>query len=287
MVAEKKQKEEMEFCKFPSIEQFRHVVKDVEMKRKWEKEHRVGGEPKAETKTKTKITFTGTVKLHGTNAAVGYFRHGEKEELWCQTRNRLLSHTERDCFGFFDFFETNKDVFRGLFRDLLLKKKDANPEGESKIVLWGEWCGGNVQKGIALSKLPKMFVGFALASFGSGGGSGGSGVVEKEADSKEDEVAEKAEPEAEDEEAEDEEAETDRAGRKRVWWMEKEAFDCVKSPEHRIYSIFDYQTWTVEIDFDNAEKSSSLLQEITDQVEKECPVAKAFGVSGVGEGVVW
>jgi hypothetical protein len=29
------------------------------------------------------------------------------------------------------------------------------------------------------------------------------------------------------------------------------------------------------------------LGEITEAVEKECPVAKAFGFSGVGEGVVW
>lgn len=52
-------------------------------------------------------------------------------------------------------------------------------------------------------------------------------------------------------------------------------------------SIFHFPTFEVSIDFNCPELTQNYLREITEAVEKECPVGKAFGISGVGEGVVW
>ena len=43
----------------------------------------------------------------------------------------------------------------------------------------------------------------------------------------------------------------------------------------------------IDIDFNNPELAVNNMTEITEAVEAECPVGKHFGVSGIGEGVVW
>jgi len=55
----------------------------------------------------------------------------------------------------------------------------------------------------------------------------------------------------------------------------------------RIRSIFEFDTYYIEIPIDEAKMVQNKLIEITEKVEAECPVAKALGVSGIGEGVVW
>ena len=55
----------------------------------------------------------------------------------------------------------------------------------------------------------------------------------------------------------------------------------------RIFCIHNFPTWTLEIDFTKPELAQNELVRITTEVEAECPVGKAFGVSGIGEGVVW
>jgi len=61
----------------------------------------------------------------------------------------------------------------------------------------------------------------------------------------------------------------------------------ISSPEHRIYNIEDFKTYEVEIDFNNPKVAADIMSEMVDEVEYECPFAKAFGVSGLGEGLVW
>lgn len=59
-------------------------------------------------------------------------------------------------------------------------------------------------------------------------------------------------------------------------------------PKHdRIFKITDYETYEIEIDLNEPKFSQNKLGELTIEVEKECPVAKAFGFSGIGEGIVW
>lgn len=61
----------------------------------------------------------------------------------------------------------------------------------------------------------------------------------------------------------------------------------LRSPENQIYNIFDYPTQEITIDFANPGLSQNHIIELTINVEDECPVGKAFGISSVGEGLVF
>jgi hypothetical protein len=67
-------------------------------------------------------------------------------------------------------------------------------------------------------------------------------------------------------------------------WVEHEGFS---SNDNRIYNILDFPTFKIDIDFNSPKFAQNALGEFTDEVEKECPVSKQLGVSGIGEGVVW
>jgi hypothetical protein len=61
----------------------------------------------------------------------------------------------------------------------------------------------------------------------------------------------------------------------------------LSSPENKIYNIEDYKTFSVDIDFNNPQLSQNRIIELTIEVEDECPVGKAFGHEGIGEGIVF
>lgn len=54
-----------------------------------------------------------------------------------------------------------------------------------------------------------------------------------------------------------------------------------------VYNIHQFKTFCLDIDFNNPQLSQNTLKKITEEVERECPVSKELGQSGVGEGVVW
>ncbi|QGZ16363.1 RNA ligase 2 [Erwinia phage Hena1] len=55
----------------------------------------------------------------------------------------------------------------------------------------------------------------------------------------------------------------------------------------RVFNILDFGFWMLDIDFSQPELFTNGLIEVTQKVEEECPAGKKFGVSGIGEGVVW
>jgi RNA 3'-terminal phosphate cyclase len=66
--------------------------------------------------------------------------------------------------------------------------------------------------------------------------------------------------------------------------------DCtyLRSPEHRIYNINDYETFEIEVDFNDPQAAQQKIDEMVIAVENECPVAKAFGFPNtIGEGIVF
>lgn len=71
---------------------------------------------------------------------------------------------------------------------------------------------------------------------------------------------------------------------KNSYWVD---FDGLKDVESNIYNILDFETFEIEVDFNMPQLVQNKLVELTEMVEKECPVGKAFGVSGIGEGIVW
>lgn len=74
------------------------------------------------------------------------------------------------------------------------------------------------------------------------------------------------------------------------WLTESEIKSCLnqaKMAKNRIYNIFDFKTYEIEVDMNHPQMIQNELVAITNEVEKLCPVAQQFGALGVGEGVVW
>lgn len=127
------------FYPFPSIEQFRTVVKYVN--------DRCGyhGIPRP------KLKFSGTVKLHGTNAAVVV----ENGRARAQSRSAIIT-TENDNAGFARFVTEHEGLFVSYARTLQVLG-DTSP-----IAFYGEWCGQGIQKGVAINGMTKRFIIFAI-----------------------------------------------------------------------------------------------------------------------------
>lgn len=141
--------------KFPSINQFRNVVQHVRHKASYagvDADGNVMYHPAPKYPT---LTFVGTVKLHGTNAAIVF---SPSRGITFQSRERIISPGD-DNAGFAEHFSKFTDSLRALAEDLDILGETPY---ESTLVIYGEWCGGNIQKGVAITVLPKMFVVFAV-----------------------------------------------------------------------------------------------------------------------------
>lgn len=143
----------MKVIKFPSINQFIHLVSSV--KRRYEF---VGLDENEiaiydSSKPKPILTFTGSVKLHGTNAAVCY---NENDGIWYQSRTDFIT-PEHDNAGFASFATYRKDIFMNFFNEIYEREK-LDPK-EFSISIYGEFVGKGIQKGVGISKLDKsMFI---------------------------------------------------------------------------------------------------------------------------------
>lgn len=206
--------------KFPSIEQFRHCVRE---------ERNVAS---LENRDPAARKYRGTVKIHGTNAGV-VWRPGEK--LTFMSRNRILKVGD-DNAGFAGHFTDPKnDYWLTLAMATIALHNDV--EVGTSISVFGEWCGAGIQKGVAVSQLPKMFVIFATYA-------------------------------------------DDR-------WLDVSSISGTSYQDGSIYGIHTFPTYEIDIDFKCPELAQNTMVEITEAVERECPVGKHFGVEGIGEGVVW
>ena len=76
-------------------------------------------------------------------------------------------------------------------------------------------------------------------------------------------------------------------GNERDCWLNIEDFKDIRNVEGRIFNICDFGIYKINIDFTNPQLIQNKLTEYTTQVENECPAGKYFGVTGVGEGIVW
>ena len=141
------------FKRFASIEQFRSVVKQVKDTSSYVGQDEEGKPIFDYTRKLPTITFTGTVKLHGTNAAIGY---SKQDGLWCQSRERILS-IEKDNAGFAFWAESNKEYWTDILGSLV-----SPPFDYDTVMVYGEWAGGNIQKGVGLSETNKAFYPFYL-----------------------------------------------------------------------------------------------------------------------------
>lgn len=95
------------------------------------------------------VVLIGTVKLHGTNAGFGY--NVANDECWFQSKSQKVKD------GHFGFpTAVNEDE---------LKKIAKYVSGQNTcdtVMLYGEWAGKGIQKGVAISNIDKAFYIFAI-----------------------------------------------------------------------------------------------------------------------------
>ena len=209
--------------KFESIGQFRDVIKSVnDHCEKFGKE-------------KPTLKFVGTVKIHGTNAAVNVDRN---DNMVFQSRERELS-IESDNAGFCMWGNRNKDILMQTIQNVRQKFTNFS----TRIVIYGEWCGPGVQKGVAVSQIPnKIFVIFNITI-----------IVDEE----------------------------------NRFELNPTQIGLVTVRSGDIFTAYDFPTWEIDIDFNSPQTAQNRLVDLTLAVEEECPVGKHFGISGIGEGIVW
>jgi hypothetical protein len=133
--------------KYPSIEQFRNVIRDVRAIHDYQGKDEEGKAIYQHKDNYPTLKFQGTVKLHGTNSGIAKYSDGRIE---FQSRERVLT-LEQDNAGFMATMMPKDLAF--LFSGLSFKEY---------AVVYGEWCGGNIQKGVAINGLEKMFVIFGI-----------------------------------------------------------------------------------------------------------------------------
>lgn len=209
------------FYKFPSIFQFKDIIKHLKYhSEKWESKLPV-------------LQFQGTVKLHGSHGDVVY----DNGQIYCQSRNKIVSVID-DNMGFAKFIDDNLSVVEHLFDELKLLYPG------HIYVLHGEWCGGNIQKNVALTQLNRMFIIYKCS-------------IRKDQNFK------------------------------TLNTIPDHIIKNMVSEKHNIYNIFMFPVYYIDIDFENPQLIQNNLIELTDNVEKKCPVGEYFGVSGIGEGIVW
>jgi len=139
------------FCSFPEIGQYRQIVKSITDRTRYEGKDENGSNIYNHSKLLPTYQFIGTVKLHGSNAGVTISKDGI---IYAQSRSNIIT-VGNDNAGFAFFVESKIEAFASFFEQL-------NFDGYDYITIFGEWCGGNIQKGVAINGLPKMFVIFDI-----------------------------------------------------------------------------------------------------------------------------
>lgn len=221
--------------KYPSINQFRNIIREVTNATRF-KGMDENDEPmfyKDYEMELPTLKFRGTVKIHGTNASVSY---NSNDGMWVQSRKNIITSTQ-DNAGFAFFIESiGVDNFRSIFADYF----DFVDTTTNTVVIYGEWAGMKIQKGVAVAELDKMFYVFGVKVRPHNGDTS--------------------------------------------YWLKLKGIDF---GHDKIHNIDKFGSFDIDIDFNNPKLAQNDIIKMTLAVEDECPVGKFFGVSGIGEGIVF
>lgn len=148
---------------FPSIGQYANVIANVNRRATY-----VGRDAQDEPiynafAPKPTLDFIGTTKLHGTNA--GIILDFYNDTIYFESRESVLI-PGKDNAGFAAYMSTIQQDFANMvIENLHLSGTEWDPKnreqefwGDNVLAIYGEWCGGSIQKGVALNGLEKMFV---------------------------------------------------------------------------------------------------------------------------------
>lgn len=231
----------MKFHKMPSIEQFRNVIRTIQTHSAY-----IGKDENNQpiydyNKPKPTLKFVGSVKIHGTNLCIAY---NKKDGFWFQSKNNIIT-VEKDNAGAAFFCQSRTNELNQIIQGIKIR---FNIDDENNdICLYGEYAGGNIQKGVAVNGLDKFIAIFGLKIC-----------------------------------PHDENIPN--------YWINN--FDFFELEKKNIFHINTFGNYEINIDFENPKLIQNKLIELTEQVEKECPVGKYFGRKfgedcTAGEGIVW
>ena len=70
-------------------------------------------------------------------------------------------------------------------------------------------------------------------------------------------------------------------------WQKDEAYSDISLPDHDIYNASRAGLFHTTLYPDDYERTVSEVERMTEEVAAHCPFASSFGISGLGEGIVW
>jgi CxxC motif-containing protein len=136
---------------FPSIEQFKHLIKEVTSDSRYSgrDEH---GNSIWNNDPLPILDFIATCKAHGTNASIFYKKKSETVRFQSRTRQLTLSH---DNLGFCAYGLKYEKEFLNLCKSII--------GDNDTVTIFGEWAGPGIQSGVAVSNIPnRIFMPFSI-----------------------------------------------------------------------------------------------------------------------------
>jgi hypothetical protein len=240
------------FIKYPSIEQFRSIIRDVTHTARFDGLDEDNNPIYKNVELPT-ITAVATEKIHGTNAAVCY---SHSDGMWVQSRKNIITPEKDNAACAFNV-EQNKESWMNIIETLA---EEHNIDLDTQIIsVYFEWCGGNIQKNACVSGLDKMAIIFKHFKVSPIEPSEEIPAVWYETKVKE----------------------TDAYG-------DFESFGWVCNETNRIFNVHNFPTYDIEIDFNQPLMSQNEMIKLVEEViEPNSPVGKQFGIeNNIGEGIV-
>lgn len=195
------------------------------------------------------VEFVSTVKLHGTNAGIRDNYIGNKE-LSFQSRENVIS-VEKDNAAFAFSMSTKEEALIDLFSKIRTKiEQDGiiDDIDDRDIIIFGEWAGKGIQKGVAVSELDKQLYIFDIQTVLKDTGA------------------------------------TDYT--KFVDMREFGNIYNADAGIYNLWDTSRFPQYTYTMDLENPALIQNDIVKVTDDIEACCPVGKHFGVEGIGEGQV-
>lgn len=213
---------------FPKIGQYHQTIRNLKLQYSYQGKDDNGDPIYKEPDTWPVVKFIGHVKLHGTNFSLVFSKDGT---FYAQSRENIIDEVKDNAGSAHFAYKDGHKIFD--------KLKDKFVSGVKHCIIYAEWAGGSIQKGVALNKLPKMMVVF------------GCKLVF------EDDTTE--------------------------WIDSSDIYD----ESIGVYHINRAPIYEIEVDLNRPDKSIEQMNQWVDEIDKECPFSKTFGVVGVGEGLVF
>jgi len=236
---------------FPSIGQYANVISSVIRKSTYTGNDENSDPIYDSNIVKPILDFIGTTKLHGTNGGViiDFFN----KKVWYESREAVLN-IHSDNAGFANYMSSIQEKFvEMVVLNLGLTGTDWDPN-QNDPDYWGNHVLAIYGEwcGGKISKgtaLNKLDKMFVIFS--------ATIRTREKVDSRE------------------------------LDWFPHQVLSKLKDHSIKVYNVYDYETWKISVDFNNFQQDTPKILEITETIENECPIAKALGHSGIGEGIVF